>query len=318
MKVVILGGTGILSTSISQKCIERNFEVYNFKRSQYGTQDNVKTILGDRNNEADLRKVIAVKPDVIIDMLCFGEETAKFSTEIFKNEISQYIFCSTSCVYTPVKGDAILAEESATTPCTEYGSNKLLAEEVFREAQKKKYFNVTIFRPGSVFNDRFLVNHLTMNGFDVLARMKKNMDVVLSDRGTQSFQLCHSSNIGTAFSEACGNKLCFGNTYNIAGEEQYTWNDIYRIEKEILGSKSQIIYMDSRKLLEKGKSRLLLMKNVTYYDWNHSTKKLHAHIKDYYYESNFEKSIEQIIKQKYQSLDEVSCEEDLYNLVLSM
>lgn len=318
MKVVILGGTGILSTSISQKCIEKSFEVYNFKRSQGGVQENVKIILGDRNNKADLRKVLKVKPDIIIDMLCFDEEAAKLSAEVFKNEISQYIFCSTSCVYTPVKGAASLVEESATEPYTEYGNSKLSAEKVFRESEKKKYFNVTIFRPGSVFNDRFVVNHLTMNGFDVLARMKKNMDVVLSDGGTQHFQLCHSSNIGAAFSGACGNELCFGNTYNIAGEEAYTWNDIYRIEKEILGSKSQIIYMDSDKLLAKGKDKLSFMETVTAYDWNHNTKKLHAHIEDYSYKANFEKSIEKIIKQKYQSLDEASCEDDLYNLILDI
>ena len=317
MKVVILGGTGILSSGITKKCIEENYEVIHFNRSNNPPEYEIKTIIGNRYNENDLKKVLDVNPDIIIDMLCFDEKTAKMTAELFREKVQQYIFCSTSCVYTPVEGDTIITEESETKPFTEYGRNKLAAEKVFLEADKQQYFDTTIFRPSHVFGDTFTVSNLTLDGLSHLSRIKRGLDIILTNNGEKKFQACHSDNIGLAFAKACGNHKCYGNIYNIAGEEHMTWNDVYQIELDFIGSKSKICYMDTDEVINYDKERLDFLNTFTRYDWSQSMSKLKKDIPDYTYEVNFIKGITTTIQKNWETLHSYTTEDDIYNALLS-
>ncbi len=91
-----------MSSAITEKCLEEGYNVIHFNRGKTKLKYDVETIYGNRYEKNELAKILSVKPDVIIDMLCFNEEDARLSIEIFKGKISQYIYCSTSCVYKPV------------------------------------------------------------------------------------------------------------------------------------------------------------------------------------------------------------------------
>ncbi len=77
MKVVILGGTGLLSSAITEKCLEEGYNVIHFNRGKTKLKYDVETIYGNRYEKNELAKILSVKPDVIIDMLCFNEEDAR-------------------------------------------------------------------------------------------------------------------------------------------------------------------------------------------------------------------------------------------------
>lgn len=318
MKVVILGGTGVLSTGITKKCLEENMEVIHFNRANNKSKYPVKTIVGNRNNKEDLIKIRKMAPDIIVDMLCFDERSAKMSVDIFRGCINQYIFCSTSCVYTPVNKPVELTETSETNPLTEYGRNKLKAEKVFMEADRNGYFHTTIFRPGHVFSDTFTVNHLTLDGLYILGRMKRDLDVILTDRGNNHIQACHSDNIGLAFAKSCGNYKCYGNVYNIAGEERMSWNELYRTELQILNSRSKICYMDIDKVVHYDINRLDYLNTFSRFQWIQNLDRLKADIPEYIYEVNFKKGITSTIHKNYSTLINNKNEDDLYKKLFEL
>lgn len=111
--VVILGGTGILSTSISKFCKNEGFNVLHFNRGITNIKSDEKTIIGDRHSKNDLYKVLPHNPDIIIDMLCFDEYDADIAISVFAGKIEQYIFCSTASVYSPVNDESIIYEYSS-------------------------------------------------------------------------------------------------------------------------------------------------------------------------------------------------------------
>lgn len=315
MKVLILGGTGVLSTSITQECLNKGYNVVHFNRKKTSSNLMVETINGDRSSEDDLKKILKVKPDVIIDMLCFNRDNAIKAIDIFKQEVEQYIYCSTSCIYTPKNNKEVIVESSSKDPISEYGQNKLEAENEFIKASKNGYFNSTIFRPGHVFNKSFIVNNLTLNGLYVLERMKRNLDVILTEQGEKQWQACHADNIGVAFSRACGDSKCYNQVYNVSGMEVFTWNDVYNIMIEEMNSKSKIIYMGAEDIIKKEYPEVDFLKSVTRYNWNHDVSLLKSHIGNYY-EKTFIQGIKEVISNNIYKDNDDELEDVMYKSLL--
>ena len=317
MKILILGGTGVLSSSITQKCIEEGHEVVHFNRKKTSNNFSVETISGDRHNKEDLRRTLAIKPDVVIDMLCFGKEDAENAIDVYKHNVEQYIYCSTSCVYTPKDKEEVLTEKSDTNPISEYGKSKLAAEVEFEKANKERYFETTIFRPGHVFNKNFIVNNLTLNGLYVLERMKRNLDVILTEQGEKQWQACHADNIGIAFSKACGNKCGYNQKYNNSGVEVFTWNDVYKLMINELNSKSKIIYLDKDYVIEKAEEQVDFLNTVTKYNWHHDGSLLKEHIGTYY-EKSFLEGIREVISNNMNKDNYDYIENQMYDTLLNV
>lgn len=318
MKVLILGGTGLLSSGITEKCLGKGYEVFHFNRGNTTSPDGVRQIKGDRYNKESLTKALEIKPDVVIDMLCFQPEHAQLSTEVFAGKVEQYIYCSTSCVYTPKITDEKIYEDSDTNPDTEYGKNKLAAERVFLDAMKKKAFEVSIFRPGHVYGNDFLVSNLTFEGGYVLARMMRNQDIILTDGGKRRFQACHKNNVGNAFAECCGNKNAFGQIYNIAGEEFFQWNDLYELWKKVVGSNSHIVYVNSDDVVQLDRERFDFLATYTKFDWMQSTEKLKKDLSGYQYEIDVESGIRKFVKDNYETIQSCYSEETIYQELLKL
>lgn len=340
MKVVILGGTGVLSTGITGKCLAAGYEVYHFNRGMGNVFQCVKWIRGNRYCKEDLERAAAMEPDVVIDMLCFHREHAMLAREVFKHKVNHYIYCSTSCVYTPVLGEIEIFEDFnglqgscilggerkvdcqngvfETKPKSEYGQNKLSAEEEFMKADRDKEFHVTIFRPGHVFGNGFSVNNLTLNGFSVLGRMLRNEKIILTEYGNRYIQACHADNIGQAFTKSCNRQVCYGKVYNVAGEENMTWNEIYRIEKEMLQSKSEIVYMDADSLIQKNAETFDFLNTYTRYDWLQNLDKLKQDIEEYSYEVSFREGMERTIRDSYDIIQNDTCEDKIYGSLLGV
>ncbi|MGP1411992.1 MAG: NAD-dependent epimerase/dehydratase family protein [Peptoanaerobacter stomatis] len=317
MKIIILGGTGLLSASITKMCIAEGKEVLHFNRRNRRPAYDVQTIQGNRYYKGDLEKILNYRPDVVIDMLCFSEKDAELTVDVFANKIEHYVYCSTSCVYTPRISQDWSTEESETKPLTKYGQGKLQAERVFLEAMDKGLFNITIFRPGHIFGRDFLVNNLSFDGIYVLNRLLNNKPVVLTENGERNFQACHVDNVGLAFAKASGLKNTYGKVYNLSGEEEFTWNDIYLIEKELLNSNSQIIYKGTNQILSIDPIYFDFLKTYTKFDWKQSTKKLNSEIIGYSYNIGFETGLIKFISDNEEKIYLCENEKCLYEKILN-
>src|SRR5580692_1934953 len=102
MRVLLIGGTGLISRGIVKHLLARGAEVTVFNRAE--REDTlpaeVKRIVGDRDLAEDFeRRFAATRFDVIIDMICFTPEQAASDVRAFGGRCEQFIFCSTVCTY---------------------------------------------------------------------------------------------------------------------------------------------------------------------------------------------------------------------------
>src|SRR6185369_14499874 len=152
MKVLLVGGTGLISTGIVEHLLARGADITLFNRAKR-RQSELRVIVGDRNVPSEFEARLADERfDVVIDMICFSPEQAEASVRAFAGRTQQLIFCSTVCTYgVDIPSDVLIDETFALSPISEYARNKVLCERVFERASAAGDFQLTIVRPSNTY-----------------------------------------------------------------------------------------------------------------------------------------------------------------------
>src|ERR1044072_1663142 len=90
------------------------------------------------------------KFDAAIDMICYNADKDKSGVRAFRG-VKQFVQCSTVCTY-GVDYDWLPAtEDHPLRPISDYGRNKVAADEVFMGAHVREKFPVTIIKPSTTY-----------------------------------------------------------------------------------------------------------------------------------------------------------------------
>ena len=104
MKVLIIGGTGLISTAITRFLVERGDAVTLYNRGQTDADipEGYNTITGNRKDYAAFEAQMAEAGDfdAVIDMIGFVPADVESAIRAFRGRTGQFIFCSTVDVYT--------------------------------------------------------------------------------------------------------------------------------------------------------------------------------------------------------------------------
>ncbi|OVE85498.1 NAD-dependent epimerase/dehydratase family protein [Natronolimnobius baerhuensis] len=247
MRVLLIGGTGVISTGITRQLVDDGYEVVCLTRGETDADvpDSVEFVTGDRNDRDALERVASkVDPDCVIDMVCFTPEQAREAVDVFGGEIQQYIFCSTVDVYhrplesNPATEDAPRESDVDAEPVSDYSANKAAAEDVFLEAHdgaesvhgtdSEGAFAVTIIRPWSTYGEGGAVFHTFGSDTYYLDRIREGEPIIVHGDGSSLWGPCHRDDVATAFVGAVGNETAYGEAYHATSEQTITWNQYYR------------------------------------------------------------------------------------------
>ncbi|MCW4027045.1 MAG: NAD-dependent epimerase/dehydratase family protein [Candidatus Bathyarchaeota archaeon] len=234
MRVLIIGGTGLISTAISRFLIGRGDDVtlYNRGITEARIPNKPKRILGDRTRYATFETQMTKEEpfDCVIDMVCFLPEEAKSAIRAFQGRVRQYIFCSTMDVYTkpakryPIKED----EERQPSSSFPYAVNKAACENILLEAQGRDDFPLTIIRPAYTYGEGRGLIHTLGWGTYYLDRVRKGKPIIVHGDGTSFWVACHRDDLARAFVGAVGNTKAFGKAYHVTGDEWMTWDSYHQ------------------------------------------------------------------------------------------
>jgi nucleoside-diphosphate-sugar epimerase len=242
MKVLIVGGTGLISTGITRQLVARGDEVTIYTRGQREGQipAQVRRMVGDRNDAAAFEgQMTDADPfDAVIDMICFTPQHAESAIRAFAGRTGQYIFCSTVDVYTKPAARYPVRENAAREPSPSfpYAFDKARCERLFEQAHERGDLTVTIIRPAWTYGEGGRILHTF--GWDTyyLDRLRKGKPVIVHGDGTSFWAACHRDDVARGFVGATGNDIAFGRAYHLTGEEWLTWNAYTRIVAQALGA----------------------------------------------------------------------------------
>lgn len=243
MKVLFIGGTGLISTAAARRLVEQGEQVFFYNRGQGELPAGVTHLAGDRRDfqTFETQMVKAGAFDVVIDMCLYEPPEAESVIRAFRGRIRQYIFCSTVDVYTKPSQRLPIHESDACQPAASYpyAFNKARCEERLMAAHDQGDFAVTIIRPAATYGDQGQLVHplhnWSGNATYFLDRLRKGKPVIVPGDGTTIWVAAHRDDVGPTFAAAAGNPRTFGRAYNVTGEEWLTWNQYHRHLADALG-----------------------------------------------------------------------------------
>jgi nucleoside-diphosphate-sugar epimerase len=238
MKILIVGGTGLISSHIANQLLERGDEVtlFNRGRREKSFQGNLRSITGDRKNFAafEARMAEAGPFDCVIDMVCFRSEEAESAVRAFGGRTDHYIFCSTVDVYVKPADRYPITESAGRGGAYPYAANKTRCEKVLNEAHDRGDLPVTVIRPAHTYADEGLIIFALGNSPVQLGRLRQGKPIVVQGDGNSFWVSCRSEDVARAFVNATGRSQTHGKAYHVAGEEWLTWNRYYEIVAKAL------------------------------------------------------------------------------------
>ena len=245
MKVLFIGGTGIISSAVSKLAVSQGIELYHFNRGKsHRLTENVVQIRGDIRNVEESKKILKNQFfDVVVNWINFLPEHVKSDIDIFSGKTSQYIFISSASAYEkPVQKLPITEDTPLINPFWQYSRNKAACEKILLDAWKADNFPVTIVRPSHTYDNTLIP---TDWGYTIIDRMLQGKKIIIQGDGTSIWVLTHNSDFAAGFTGLFGKKEAIGEAYHITSDELLTWNQIYNLMANELGVKLNAVHIPS-------------------------------------------------------------------------
>jgi len=247
MKVLFIGGTGIISSACAQLALERGIEVYLFNRGQTTRRPvaaGAHVIQGDIRDKEVARCLLQGQTfDVVADFVAYAPEHVQSDIDLFRGRTGQYIFISSASAYQkPPLSLPITESTPLYNPIWEYSRNKIACEDLLMQAYRQSGFPITIVRPSHTY-DRTSVP--VQGGYTVIDRMRKGKKIIIHGDGTSLWVLTHHRDLAKAFVGLLGNPHAIGEAFHITSDEVLTWNQIHTILARAAGVEARIVHVPS-------------------------------------------------------------------------
>lgn len=245
MKVLFIGGTGIISSAVSRLAVERGIELYHFNRGKSHRKiEGVKNITGNIRNIEETKQILAdYSFEVVVNWITFTPEHVQADIEIFTGKTKQYIFISSASAYEkPISKLPITEETPLINPFWQYSRDKATCEKMLMDAYKTSNFPVTIVRPSHTYDNTLIPNDW---GYTILDRMLKGKKIIIQGDGTSLWVLTHNSDFAVGFVGLFGKKEAIGEAFHITSDELLTWNQIYQMMADELGVPLNAVHIPS-------------------------------------------------------------------------
>lgn len=249
-RILIIGGNGIISGSVTRLAVERGMAVTLVNRGTSTTRppiDGVESMIGDADDAASLRAAVGTREfDVVVNFRAFTPAQVRADVELFSGRTGQYVFVSSASAYQkPVAHLPIVEATPLRNPFWEYSRNKIACEDLLVAEYRESCFPMTIVRPSHTYDSTLIPLD---GGWTALDRLRRGVPIVLHGDGTSLWTLTNARDFAGAFVGLLGNPHALGAAVQITSDESLTWNAIAGLLADALGVEARIVHVASETL----------------------------------------------------------------------
>ena len=243
MNVLILGGTGVISTSVVKHCIEKGYKVSCVNRGRRKNDNSsldVTIYNCDVSDSQTLRILLAGKKyDSVVDFLCYSAETLQSHMKTLKGLVKQYVLISTDSVYKVKKdGDTYQENDELGNPIWQYSTGKVACENFIKEHHEEYGMAYTIVRPAVTFgNTRIPYGLMPKEGFHyfLIDRIRTGKYIPVWNKGNNISTIIRSEDFARFFVPLLGNEQAYSQTFNVSGDEYVTNAEVLQWVSDYVG-----------------------------------------------------------------------------------
>src|SRR5215207_7461584 len=151
VSVLFLGGTGIISSACTERCLEVGMEVFVLNRGASKTRpipDGCRRLVGDLSEPDSVRAAIGdLEFDVVADFRAFTPSEVQTRLDLFRDRMGQYVFISSASAYQTPPGRLPIVESTPLrNPFWQYSRDKISCEDLLVAAYRDHGLPMTIVR----------------------------------------------------------------------------------------------------------------------------------------------------------------------------
>lgn len=232
MDILIIGGTGILSTSVVNECVEKQHCVTMLNRGHRKAFINptVELIKCDINKPEQVKELLKGRRfDTVVDFICYTEEQVVKSVSLFGKLAKQYVFISSAQVYN-TSIDTVLDEDSEMPqPLWNYSTNKYKAEQKVKEMCSHIGVSYTIVRPGVNYDNRRIPYGIYPpmgQHWTICNRIIHDKPIITWNNGENRLNLTRTEDFACGLVGLLGNSLAYNEAFNVVGDYVYSWKEV--------------------------------------------------------------------------------------------
>ena len=234
MKILLIGGTGTISSAITRQLAAGGHELWLLNRGNRRSEvpANVKQIICDIDDEAGVLDALPVEPfDAVYEFIGFVPQQVERDVRLFRGRTHQYVYISSASAYNKPAANYVITEGTTlANPHWQYSRNKIACEELLMKEYRENAFPVTIVRPSHTYCERGvpLSVHGLKGSWQVLKRMMEGKPVIIHGDGSSLWTLTWNEDFARGFIGLLGNPKAIGEVFQIMSDEQLTWTQIYK------------------------------------------------------------------------------------------
>jgi len=248
MKVLFIGGTGIISTAVSKQAIAQGIELYHLNRGSHpAVLPGSNRLTADVHQLEDARKVLQdLEFDVVVDWIAYAPEDIERDLSLFRGRTRQFVFISSASAYQKPPVNYLITESTPLhNPYWKYSQNKIACEERLLTAYREEGFPVTIVRPSLTYDPNFPIAIGGWGCYTLADRLKKGLPIIVHGDGSSLWVVTHSDDFARGFLGLLGNPQTLGHAFHITSDEVLTWDQIYQTIAGALGVEPRIVHIPS-------------------------------------------------------------------------
>jgi nucleoside-diphosphate-sugar epimerase len=228
MKVLFLGGAGMIGSAAAAEAVARGMDVTVVTRSEptRPVAPGVRALRADVKDPGQLRSALGREEfDAVVNWVGFTPDDLRGHPEFFTGAVGQYVFISTCSVFgRPVPQLPVTESSPRRQPVFGYPRDKVACEVFLEDAYRAADLPLTIVRPSHVY-DRTVIP--VLSGWTAIERMRTGRPVVVHGDGTSLWSLTHSRDFARAFVPLLGNDHAVGESVNVVSGDILTWDQIH-------------------------------------------------------------------------------------------
>ena len=251
MRVLFIGGTGIISTACTRVAAERGIDLTLLTRGQHAADlpAKIHTLTADIDDPAAAARALENTTfDAVVDWIAFTPAHVERDLALFRGRTRQYIFISSASAYQKPPGHYLIGESTPlANPYWQYSRDKIACEEFLIKAYREEGFPITIVRPSLTYGETQIP--LAVNSwpksYTIVNRMRRGKKVIVPGDGTSLWVITHNSDFAKGLVGLLGHRQAIGEAFHITSDEAMCWDQFYRLTAEAAGVEAQLVHMPS-------------------------------------------------------------------------
>ncbi|MEO6393038.1 MAG: NAD-dependent epimerase/dehydratase family protein [Pyrinomonadaceae bacterium] len=211
MKVLFIGGTGVISSACAELAIDHGIDLYLLNRgiTARPVPAGAQVLTGDIRDLASARAALGDQSfDAVVDWIGFVPENIETDLELFRGRMGQFVFISSASVYqSPPERLPVTEATPLDNPYWQYSRDKIACEERLMRAYRDEAFPVTIVRPSHTYDQTKLP---LKGGYTAIDRMRRGKKVIVHGDGSSLWVLTNHRDFATGFVGLLGNPAAEG------------------------------------------------------------------------------------------------------------